>query len=144
MRSIVFAWQFPKAIGTIWDDQSEAQKLSLITHCLQNRSFPPCRNAIQKIAAALRTRESTVAGWPADRIAGYLLHLCDAKKIDIEPVFRSHFFQAQIPLMSAFLDSLRIPHKAGIISSEWHSPPDVRELEEAVAQLLKKFPSDEV
>ncbi len=140
----MFAWQFPNTIETIWDERSEAQKLSLITYCLQNRDFPPRRNAIQKVAATLRTRESTVASWPADKIAGYVLHLCNANKIDLEPVFRGYFFQAQIPLMSAFLDSLRILHKAGMISSEWHSAPAVIELEEALALLLRKFPPDEV
>jgi hypothetical protein len=140
----VFTWQFPNTIETIWDEHSEAQKLSLITHCFQNRNFPPRRNAIQKVAATLRTRESTIAGWPADKIAGYVLQLCNAKKIDIEAVFRGYFFQVQIPLMSAFLDSMRIPHKAGIISSEWQSVPAVIELEEAVALLLKKFPFHEV
>ena len=48
-------------------------------------------------------------------------------------------------LLSAFLDTLKIPHEGGLIDTEEEiDPPDAKQVKKAIGALRKKFPEGEV
>lgn len=79
---------------------------------------------------------SEVAKWAA-RMSGRALPLP-------ELFFRAALVNGFGPLLSAYLDSLGIPHRNGVVLTDDPPPPDPRRAQEAADHLFRRFAGDDV
>lgn len=110
------------------DDQSDEQQIE----------------AVAAIAAHMKFRTKSVLGLPVDRRAKYLAGLPTISDSVAARALVSYHLAHQRPMMSAFLDSLGIPHEDGLINDETVTKPEAGKLRAAAAELGSKFPHEDV
>lgn len=100
--------------------------------------------AVAAIATHMKFRTKSVLGLAPEKRIKYLAGLPVISDTVAARALVSYHLERQRPMMSAFLDSLGIAHEKGLISDENVSKPDVAKLRTAAAELVTKFPADEV
>jgi hypothetical protein len=100
--------------------------------------------AVAAIATHMKFRTKSVLGLAPEKRIKYLAGLPVISDTVAARALVSYHLERQRPMMSAFLDSLGIAHENGLISDENVSKPEVAKLKTAAAELVTKFPADEV
>jgi hypothetical protein len=110
------------------DEQSEEQQIE----------------AVASIAAHMKFRTKSVLGLPVEKRSKYLATLPTISDTIAARVLVNYHLAGQRPMMSAFLDSLGITHEDGLINDETVSKPEPDKLRSAAAELVSKFPAEDV
>ena len=100
--------------------------------------------AVAAIATHMKFRTKSVLGLAPEKRIKYLAGLPVISDTVAARALVSYHLERQRPMMAAFLDSLGISHENGLISDENVSKPDAAKLKTAAAELVSKFPPDEV
>lgn len=100
--------------------------------------------AVAVIARRLNFRARSVQGLSLERRAKHLAQLSDVSDTVATRALIAYHFDAQRPLMSAFLDALGLAHDNGLITEENVTPPSAEALAAAVQAVRASFPSDDV
>ena len=117
------------AAGLFWaDEQSADQQLE----------------AVGSIATHMKFRPRSVLSLAEDRKARYLAGLPNVSDSVAARALVSYHLARQRPMMAAFLDLLGIPHDEGLIAEETIPKPDPAKLKQAVAELVAKYPAQDV
>ena len=110
------------------DDQSEEQQIE----------------AVAAIAAHMKFRTKSVLGLPVEKRSKYLATLPAISDSIAARALVNYHLAEQRPMMSAFLDSLGIAHEDGLINDESVSKPEPAKVRSAAAELVSKFPPEDV
>ena len=100
--------------------------------------------AMIAIAKRLNFRPKSVQAMPHDKLAKALAQMGDVSDAVATRALIAYHFQAQRPLMAAFLDALSIPHDNGLITAESVTPPETAAIEAAAGKVRETFPPDAV
>lgn len=100
--------------------------------------------AMMIIARRLNFRPKSVQALPDDKLAKLLAQMGDVSDAIATRALIAYHFQAQRPLMAAFLDALAIPHDNGLITAESVTPPETAAIAAATGLVLETFPADAV
>ena len=100
--------------------------------------------AVGALATHMKFRTKSVIALPVERKAKYLLGLPSVSESIAARALINYHLARQRPMMGAFLDALGIAHEEGLISDEQIGPPDVEKLKAAAAELVAKFPPEDV
>lgn len=100
--------------------------------------------AVGSIARRMNFRTRSVLALPVERRAKHLAQLPDVSDAIATRALIAYHFDAQRPLMAAFLDALGIAHDNGLISDEAVPPPAATAIATAVQTVRTGFPSDDV
>jgi hypothetical protein len=100
--------------------------------------------AVALLARRLNFRTRSIQALPIERRARHLAQVNDVTEGIATRALIAYHFQAQRPLMAAFLDALGIEHEDGLIKADEVTPPTVEQLTAAVAAIGDKFPSADV
>ncbi len=100
--------------------------------------------AIGWLARRLNFRVRSVQALPIDRRARHLGQMSDVSDSVATRALIAYHFDAQRPLMGAFLDALGIAHENGLITEEDVATPAADKLATAVQTVRSSFPSDDV
>ncbi len=96
------------------------------------------------LARRLNFRVKSVTALPIERRARFLTQVGDVSDALASRALIAYHFEAERPLMGAFLDALGIAHENGLISADEIPSPDSARLTEAVEKLKASFPEDAV
>lgn len=100
--------------------------------------------AIGLLARRLNFRVRSLQALSVERRARHLAQLTDTTDAIATRALIAYHFEAQRPLMAAFLDALGIAHEDGLITAEDVSAPAADTLAAAVQAVRSAFPSDDV
>jgi hypothetical protein len=100
--------------------------------------------AVMAIAKRLNFRPKSAQALPEERLAKHLAQMGDVSDAIATRALIAYHFEAQRPLMSAFLDALGVAHDNGLITDEKLAPPDAGRISEAAARVRQAFPGDAV
>ena len=100
--------------------------------------------AIAAIASHMKFRAKTLFSLPAEKKSKYLSTLPNISDSIAARALVNYHIERQRPMMGAFLDSLGIGHEDGLISEENTVKPDAEKLKAAAAELVTKYPPDDV
>lgn len=100
--------------------------------------------AVGMLARRLNFRVRSLQALPIDRRARHLAQVSDVSDAVATRALIAYHFEAQRPLMAAFLDALGIAHENGLITAENVSAPTADMLAAAVQTIRTSFPSDDV
>ena len=100
--------------------------------------------AIMAIAKRLNFRPKSAQALPEERRARLLAQMPDVSDAVATRALIAYHFQAQRPLMSAFLDALGVTHENGLITAESVAPPEGRAIDEAAGHVRQTFPDADV
>jgi hypothetical protein len=100
--------------------------------------------AVGMLARRLNFRVRSLQALPIERRARHLAQVGDVSDAVATRALIAYHFEAQRPLMAAFLDALGIAHENGLITAEDVSTPPPDLLAAAVQTIRASFPSDEV
>ena len=100
--------------------------------------------AIAAIATHMKFRTKTLFGLSLEKKSKYLSTLPNISDSIAARALVNYHLERQRPMMGAFLDSLGIVHEDGLISEENTVKPDPEKLKTAAAELMGKFPPDDV
>lgn len=98
------------------------------------------------IAAALRFRQQAVRRLPVDKRVDYLTRAVRPGETLAAALLRALHLGERSAMLAAFLDSLGIPQKDGVIEGDDDDllPPEAEALTRAVATLRESYPDDDV
>ncbi len=96
------------------------------------------------LARRLKFRMKSVQALPVERRARFLAQVGDVSDALAGRALVAYHFEAERPLMSAFLDALGIAHEDGLIAADEIPVPDASRLAEAVEKLKAAFPEEAV
>ena len=99
---------------------------------------------IMAIAKRLNFRPKSAQALPEERRARLLAQMSDVSDAVATRALIAYHFQAQRPLMSAFLDALGVTHENGLITAESVAPPERRAIDEAAGHVRQAFPDADV
>jgi hypothetical protein len=118
-----------QAAENFWtDDQSTEQQIE----------------AISSIATHMKFRTKSVVALPLERKVKYLLGLPNMSDSIAARSLVAYHLEHQRPMMAAFLDALGIAHEEGLINEDNVTVPDADKVKAAAAELVEKYPADEV
>jgi hypothetical protein len=100
--------------------------------------------AIAALAAHMKFRAKSVLALPVERKAKYLATLPNVSDSIAARALVNYHLERQRPMMGAFLDALGITHENGLISEENTVKPDAGTLRAAAAELVTKYPAEDV
>ena len=100
--------------------------------------------AIMAIAKRLNFRAKSAQALPEERLAKLLAQMSDVSDAIATRALIAYHFQAQRPLMSAFLDALGVAHENGLITAESVPPPQADAIAGAAAKVREAFPDEAV
>jgi hypothetical protein len=100
--------------------------------------------AVGMLARRLNFRVRSLQALPIERRARHLAQVSDVSDSVATRALIAYHFEAQRPLMAAFLDALGIAHENGLITAEDVSAPAPDILTTAVQTVRASFPSDDV
>ena len=100
--------------------------------------------AVAAIATHMKFRAKSVIDLPAEKKIKYLSTLPTVSDAIAARALVSYHLETQRPMMAAFLDALGIAHANGLISEENVTRPDAAKLGAAAAELMTKFPAEDV
>jgi hypothetical protein len=100
--------------------------------------------AIGLLARRLNFRVRSLQALPIERRARHLAQMNEMTDAIATRALIAYHFEAQRPLMAAFLDALGIAHEDGLITAEDVTAPPVDTLATAVETVRASFPSDDV
>ncbi len=100
--------------------------------------------AVGLIARRLNFRVRSVQALPVERRAKHLAQVGDVSDSIATRALIAYHFEAQRPLMAAFLDALGIGHEDGLITAEDVGAPAADKLAAAMQTIRASFPSDDV
>src|SRR5688572_13509046 len=100
--------------------------------------------AVGALAAHMKFRTKSVVSLPLERKTKYLLALPNVPDNVAARALIAYHLSRQRPMMAAFLDFLGIAHEDGLIANEELAPPDVNKVKAAAAELMAKYPADDV
>jgi hypothetical protein len=100
--------------------------------------------AIGLLARRLNFRVRSLQALPIEKRARHLAQLGDVTDAIATRALIAYHFEAQRPLMAAFLDALGIAHEDGLITAEDVQAPPADRLAAAVQAVRTSFPSDDV
>jgi len=100
--------------------------------------------AVGMLARRLNFRVRSLQALPVERRARHLAQVSDVSDAVATRALIAYHFEAQRPLMAAFLDALGIAHESGLITAEDVSAPAPGILATAVQTIRAAFPSDDV
>lgn len=100
--------------------------------------------AIAAIAAHMKFRTKSVLGLTTEKRVRYLMTLPTISDAIAARALVNYHLEHQRPMMGAFLDSLGIAHDNGLITEETVSRCDAARLHAAAADLVSKYPADDV
>jgi hypothetical protein len=100
--------------------------------------------AVGMLARRLNFRVRSLQALPVERRARHLAQVSDVSDAVATRALIAYHFEAQRPLMAAFLDALGIAHENGLITGEDVSAPAPDVLATAVQTIRASFPSDDV
>ena len=100
--------------------------------------------AVGMLARRLNFRVRSLQALPIERRARHLAQVGDVSDAVATRALIAYHFEAQRPLMGAFLDALGIAHENGLITAEDVSAPERDILAGAVQTIRASFPSDDV
>jgi len=103
------------------------------------------READFTIMHGMRFRESAVRQLPVDKRAQYLARSIRPTDSLAGSMLLALHLEQRREMLSAFLDTLKIPHENGLIAEDHElKPPTEPVLKKASKALLDRFPADEV
>ncbi|MPY86538.1 MAG: hypothetical protein GEU99_01285 [Luteitalea sp.] len=100
--------------------------------------------AVSLLAERLHFRPKSVLGMPIERRTRALASTHAISDTLAANLLVAYHLGAQRPMMAAFLDALGIPHDDGLIPEDATPHLDEARLEEAVGQLRRSFPPEDV
>jgi hypothetical protein len=100
--------------------------------------------AAAALARRLKFRPKSIQTLPIERRAKHLAQLPDVSESVATRALIAYHFQAQRPLMGAFLDALGIAHEEGLITAEDVSAPGADAIGAAADTLRAAFPPEDV
>ena len=100
--------------------------------------------AVAALATHMKFRTKSVISLPVERKAKYLLSLPNISESVAARALIIYHLARQRPMMGAFLDALGIAHEDGLISEEQITAPELEKLKAAAAELVSKFPPEDV
>jgi hypothetical protein len=100
--------------------------------------------AVAALAAHMKFRAKSVIGLPIEKKAKYLSTLPTVSDAVAARALVNYHLERQRPMMGAFLDSLGIAHKDGLISEENVAKPEPDKLQSAAAELATRYPQPDV
>jgi hypothetical protein len=100
--------------------------------------------ATAALARRLKFRPKSIQTLPIERRAKHLAQLPDVSESVATRALIAYHFQAQRPLMGAFLDALGIAHEEGLITAEDVSAPGADAIGAAADTLRAAFPPEDV
>ena len=100
--------------------------------------------ALVLLARRLNFRAKSVQGLSTERRAKLLAGIGEVSDAIATRALIAYHFQAERPLMAAFLDALGIKHDNGLITEEEVTPPDTDRLRAAADQVRASFPEADV
>lgn len=100
--------------------------------------------AIDAIARTMKFRPQTVLTLPLEKKTRYLASMPSVPDAVAARALVSYHFDAQRPLMRAFLDELGIVHEDGTIKAESVEPPAEDRLKAAAHAVAARFPRGDV
>ena len=100
--------------------------------------------AVGLLARRLNFRVRTLQTMPIDRRARHLAQSGEISDGIATRALIAYHFEAQRPLMGAFLDAVGIAHDNGLITEENLAAPAAETLATAVQTVRQSFPSDDV
>jgi hypothetical protein len=129
----------------LWRQLPEARKLTAARAFWEDESAIEQQvQAVDAISRAMKFRPQSVIALPLDKKARYLASLGNIPEAVAARALVSYHFDAQRPLMSAFLDAVGIVHEEGLIKEESVSPPSSDRLQSAARTVAGQFPADDV
>lgn len=100
--------------------------------------------AIGLLAQRMKFRVRSVQALPVERRARFLAQIADVSDAIATRALIAYHFEAQRPLMGAFLDALGIEHDNGLITAEELAPPAADALGPAIAAVREAYPAEDV
>ena len=100
--------------------------------------------AIGTLAQRMKFRVRSVQALSVDRRARFLAQVADVSDAVATRALIAYHFEAQRPLMAAFLDALGVAHDDGLITVEQMDPPDRERLSTAVDAVRQSYPAEDV
>jgi hypothetical protein len=100
--------------------------------------------AVVLLAKRLHFRPKSMQALPVERRVRLLAQVPDVPDAIAARALIGYHFEAQRPLMSAFLDALGITHDNGLITQDEVTPPPADRLAEAVRAIRVTFPAGDV
>ena len=100
--------------------------------------------AIGLLARRLNFRVRSLQALAVERRARHLAQIGDVGDTVATRALIAYHFEAQRPLMAAFLDALGLEHDNGLITAEDVAAPSAAALEVAVSTVRGAFPADDV
>jgi hypothetical protein len=100
--------------------------------------------AVVALARRLNFRVKSIRALPVERRARHLAQLPDISEAVATRALVAYHFSAKRPLMSAFLDALKIPNEQGLITAENVAPPAEADVRDAVSAVQSTFDAAEV
>lgn len=106
---------------------------------------PTRREADFAIMQGMRFRETAVRQLPVDKRATYLARSIRPTDSLASSLLLALHLEQRRPILAAFLDALKIPHKDGLIAENYEvKPPSEAALGKAAKALRDAFPAAEV
>ena len=100
--------------------------------------------AVVLLAKRMNFRPKSMQALPVERRARLLAQVPEVPDTIAARALIGYHFEAQRPLMSAFLDALGITHEDGLITQDEVTPPPADKLAEAVRAVRGTFPAADV
>jgi hypothetical protein len=100
--------------------------------------------ACATIATQMKFRAKTVLNLPVEKKTSYLVRLPNLTDAVAARALVNYHLERQRPMMSAFLDAVGIAHENGLINDEAVAKPESDKLREAAAELVAKYPADDI
>jgi hypothetical protein len=100
--------------------------------------------AVAALASHMKFRTKSVISLPVERKAKYLATYPGISDTIAARALVSYHLEHQRPMMGEFLDSLGITHENGLINEDAVAKPDAERVRTAAAQLVAKYPAEDV
>lgn len=138
----------PDRPSQLWRDMPTDLRVKAAAAFWRDRESPDIAvqhaEAVGLVARRLNFRVRSVQGLPVERRARHLAQLPDVSDAVATRALIAYHFEAQRPLMAAFLDALGIAHEDGLITTEDIPAPPADSLSDAAKAVRLAFPSEDV
>ena len=135
----------PVPPSRLWKDMPPEKRLAAAAAFWRDEQGMDQRlEAAALLARRLKFRMKSVQALPVERRARFLAQVGDVSDALAGRALVAYHFEAERPLMSAFLDALGIAHENGLIAADEIPVPDAPRLAEAVEKLKAAFPEEAV
>jgi len=130
----------------LWKRLTPAERAQAATQFFEDPTPETAASAIMAIAKARRMRPQAARTLPTEQRARALAQILDPGELVAGALIVALHLGARRALLAAFLDLLQLPHEDGLLKDEAANlpAPTGEQAEKAVAELVGRFPPNEV